>query len=46
MSAVLSRRTFLQISSTALGGLLVGTHWSAHAEEIHGPVDLNAFVRV
>ena len=46
MSAVLSRRTFLQISSTALGGLLVGAHWSARAQGARGPAELNAFVRV
>ncbi|HSC06244.1 MAG TPA: molybdopterin cofactor-binding domain-containing protein, partial [Steroidobacteraceae bacterium] len=47
MSAVLSRRTFLQVSSTALGGLLVGAHWPAlAAQRAAGPVELGAFVRV
>ena len=46
MSAVLSRRTFLQVSSTALGGLLVGAHWPALAQRTGGPVELGAFVRV
>jgi isoquinoline 1-oxidoreductase subunit beta len=47
VSAVLSRRTFLQVSSTALGGLLVGAHWPAlAAQRAAGPVELGAFVRV
>jgi isoquinoline 1-oxidoreductase beta subunit len=46
VSAVLSRRTFLQVSSTALGGLLVGAHWPAHAQRVSDPVALGVFVRV
>ena len=46
MNAVLSRRSFLQVSSTALGGLLVGAHWPALAQRASGPVELGAFVRV
>ncbi len=47
MNAVLSRRTFLQVSSTALGGLLVGAHWPARAQQAaRGPAELGAFVRV
>jgi isoquinoline 1-oxidoreductase beta subunit len=46
VNAVLSRRTFLQVSSTALGGLLVGAHWPALAQPAGGPVELGAFVRV
>ena len=46
MSAVLSRRTFLQVSSSALGGLLIGAHWPTRARAASGPVELGAFVRV
>jgi isoquinoline 1-oxidoreductase beta subunit len=46
VSAVLSRRAFLQVSSTALGGLLVSAHWPARAQRASGPVDLGVFVRV
>lgn len=46
MNAQLSRRTFLQVTSTALGGLLVGAHWPARAQNVSGPVELGAFVRV
>jgi isoquinoline 1-oxidoreductase beta subunit len=46
MSAVLSRRTFMQVSSTALGGLLVGAHWPALAQRASDPVALGVFVRV
>jgi isoquinoline 1-oxidoreductase beta subunit len=46
MSAVLSRRSFLQISSTALGGLLVATHWPARLQAQRGPAELGVFVRV
>lgn len=46
MSAVLSRRAFLQVSSTALGGLLVAAHWPARVQAQRGPADLGVFVRI
>ena len=46
MSAVLSRRAFLQVSSTALGGLLVAAHWPARVHAQRGPADLGVFVRI
>jgi isoquinoline 1-oxidoreductase beta subunit len=46
MNAVLSRRSFLQVSTTALGGLLVASHWPAQARAQRGPAELGLFVRV
>src|ERR1700752_452855 len=46
MSAVLSRRTFLQVSTTALGGLLVAAHWPARVQAQRGAADLGVFVRI